>query len=116
MLRLFYEKDIDRTRFGFFSIAVIPLTILLTQNQNEQQNPLAVLTPGETAVRHVKGMMEAGFQIDTNTVEVIQQIKINDITLVLVQYSGHRMDGDVELCEMVLETKKTRLRTYPKNI
>lgn len=89
-----------------FGVAIILLTILLTQNQNEQKNPLAILTPGETAVRHAKGMTVAGYHIDPNTVKAIQQVEINDKVLVLVQYSGHRIEGDAELCEMVLEVKK----------
>lgn len=93
-------------------IAAILLAILLVQNSNEQQDLLTVLSLEETAVRHVKEMMEAGFLIDPNTVESIQQVEINDITLVLVQYSGHRIKGEVELCEMVLETQKTILNKW----
>lgn len=88
-------------------IAVILFTILLVWNPKEQQISLSVLTPEETAVRHVREMTQAGFHIDPNTVEAIQQVEISDLTLVLVQYSGHQIDGDVELCEMVLETEKT---------
>ena len=66
-----------------FGIAILLLTILLTPKQNEQQNPLAVSTPGEAAVRHAKEMTVAGYHIDPNTVEAIQQVEINDIVLVL---------------------------------
>ena len=91
----------------FFVVAIILLTILFTQNKNDLQNPLSVLTPEETAVRHAKGMTVAGFHIDPNTVEAIQQVDINDLVLVLVQYSGHRIEGDAELCEMVMEVEKS---------
>lgn len=94
-----------------FGITAILLTILLVRNPSKQ-NYLAVLTAEETAIRHVKGMTEAGIHIDRNTVEAIQQVKMDDITLVLVQYSGHRMRGDVELCEFVVETKKTLSKSW----
>jgi hypothetical protein len=89
-----------------FGVAVILLTILFTQNQNEQQNHPLVTTPGEIAVHHAKGMTVAGYHIDPNTVEAIQQVEINDLALVLVQYSGHQIEGNTELCEMVLELEK----------
>lgn len=88
-------------------IAAFLLIIWNVQNPIEQQKHFSVSTPGETAVRYVKGMAEAGFHIDTNTVKALQQVEINEMTLVLVQYSGRRIKGDVELCEMVLETKKS---------
>jgi len=98
---------------GFvFGIAIILLAILLTQNQIDQKNPLSFLTPKETAVRHAMGMTVAGYQIDPNTVEAIQQVEINDMVLVLVQYSGHRIEGDAELCEMVLEIEKKLLNQW----
>lgn len=92
-----------------FGIAVVLLAILLVQNSTEPKNSLSVLTPEETAVRHVKGMTQAGFHIDPNTVEAIQQVEINDMVLVLVQYSGHQIEGNAELCEMVLEVEKKLL-------
>ncbi len=95
-----------------FGIAILLLTILLTPKQNEQQNPLAVSTPGEAAVRHAKEMTVAGYHIDPNTVEAIQQVEINDIVLVLVQYSAHRIEGEAELCEMVLEIEKKPLHQW----
>lgn len=96
----------------FFVVAIILLTILFTQNKNDLQNPLSVLTPEETAVRHAKGMTVAGYHIDPNTVKAIQQVEINDMVLVLVQYSGHRIEGDAELCEMVLEIEKKLLNRW----
>lgn len=99
--------------FGLaFGIAAILLTILLAQNSTELKNPLSVLTPEETAVRHTKGMSVAGYHIDPNTVEAIQQVEINDMVLVLVQYSGHRIEGETELCEMVLEVEKKLLNQW----
>jgi hypothetical protein len=35
--------------------------------------------------------------------------------IVLVQYSGTRFGGDVDICEMVLETKKTQLNSWKVN-
>lgn len=93
-------------------IAIILLTILFTQNKDDLQNPLSVLTPSETAVRHAKGMTVAGYHIDPNTVEAIQQVEMNDMVLVLIQYSGHRIDRDAELCEMVLEVEKNPLNQW----
>lgn len=95
-----------------FGITVFLLAILLIQNSTEAKSPLSILTPEETAVRHVQGMAEAGFHIDPNTVEAIQQVEINGMVLVLVQYSGHRIEGGVELCEMVVEIEKKRLHTW----
>ena len=95
-----------------FGIAAVLLAILLVRNSIEPQNPLSVLTPEETAVRHAKGMMVAGFHIDPNTVEFIQKVEINDIFLVLVQYSGYKIEGDAELCEMVLEVEKKPLNQW----
>lgn len=93
-------------------IAAILLTILLVRNPKEQQISPSVLTAEETAARYVKEMTQAGFHIDPNTVEAIQRVEIADITLVLVQYNGHRIDGDVELCEMLLETEKTLINQW----
>lgn len=90
-------------------IVAVLLTFLLVQNWNELKNSLSVLSPAETAVRHAKGMTVAGFHIDPNTIEAIQQVEINDMVLVLVQYSAHRIGGDAELCEMVLEVEKKSL-------
>ncbi len=92
-----------------FGVAIVLLTILLTQNQNGHKNPLAVLKPGEIAVRHAKEMTVAGFQIDPKTVEAIQQVEIYDMVLVLVQYSGHRIEGDAELCQWILRVEKKPL-------
>ncbi len=57
-------------------------------------------------------MTEAGFHIDPNTVEAIQQVEINDMVVVLVQYSGHRIEGDAELCEIVLKIEKKLLNQW----
>lgn len=96
-------------------IAIILLTILLTQNKDVLQNPLSVLTPEETAVLYAKGMTLAGYHINPNTVEAIQQVKINDKVLVLVQYSGQRIDGNSELCEMLLEIEKQLFNQWKAN-
>lgn len=98
-----------------FGIAAFLLAFLLVQNSIEAKNPLWVLTPEEIAVRHAKEMTVAGFHIDPNTVEAIQQIDINDLVLVLVQYSGYQIDGDAELCEMVLEVKYQLLNQWEAN-
>jgi len=99
--------------FGLvIGIAVILLTFLLVQNSSGSKNPIWVLTPEETAVRHAREMTVAGFHIDPNTVEAIQQVDINDLVLVLVQYSGHQIEGDAELCEMVLEVEKKLLNQW----
>lgn len=107
-----YDSVMKKILIGLglaFGVAAIPFTILLAQNQKEQPYPLELLTPGETALRHAKVMTVAGYHIDPNTVKVIQQVEINDMVLVLVQYSGHRIEGDAELCEMVLEIDKKLL-------
>lgn len=95
-----------------FGIAAVLLAILLVRNSVEQQNPLSVFSPEGTAVRHAREMTVAGFHIDPNTVEAIQKVEINDMVLVLVQYGGHRIEGDAELCEMVLEVEKKPLNRW----
>lgn len=95
-----------------FVVAIILLAILFTQNQNDPQNPLSVSRPGEIAVRHVKEMTVAGYHIDPNTVEAIQQMELNDIVLVLVQYNGYQIEGNTELCEMVLEIELKLLNQW----
>jgi hypothetical protein len=93
-------------------IAAILLTLLLVQNPVKEQSPFSVSTPKKTAVRHVMKMTEAGFHVDTNTVEAIQKVVMNNLTLVLVQYSGHPIEGDAEQCEMIIETKESLLHHW----
>lgn len=89
-----------------FAIAAVLLVLLFIQSPSGLMNPRSFLTPEKAAVHYVKGMTEAGFHIDTNTVEAIQQVEINGMVLVLVQYSGFRIEGDAELCETLLEVEK----------
>jgi len=99
--------------FGLvIGIAVILLTFLLVQNSSGSKNPIWVLTPEESAVRHAREMTVAGFHIDPNTVEAIQRVEINNMVLVLVQYSGYQIEGVAELCEMVLEVEKKLLTQW----
>lgn len=63
--------------------------------------------PEEAAIRHVREMASPDMAIDMNTVNALQAVKMNDLTLVLVQYSGSRMNGNLELCEIVVETERT---------
>jgi len=89
-----------------FGFTLIFLAVLLVPKLGQQQNPLSVFTSEEVAVRYVQGQVQAGFRVDPNTVEPIQKFEVNGIILVLVQYSGHDIDGTVELCEMAIETDK----------
>lgn len=93
-------------------IAVFLLAFLLAKNLTDSKEAFSVLTPEDTAVSHAKGMSVAGYHIDPNTVEAVQQIEINGMVLVLIQYSGHRIDGDVEHCEMVVEIEKKLLNQW----
>ena len=95
-----------------FVVAIILLAILFTQNLNDPKNTLSVLSPEETAVRHAREMTVAGYHIDPNTVEAIQKVEINDMVLVLVQYNAYQIDGETELCEMLLEVEKKLLNQW----
>lgn len=89
-----------------FGFALIFLVAGLAIKSKDQQNPLSVLTAEEVAVGYVQGMTEAGFRLDPNTIEPIQKVEVNGISLVLVQYSGNRIEGTAELCEMAIETDR----------
>jgi hypothetical protein len=77
--------------------------------------PVIILTPEEAAIRHVREMETANFTIVNNSVEAIQAVALKDQVLVLVQYSGERLGGEVDICETVLETKKTQLNSWQVN-
>ncbi len=74
--------------------------------------PVMVLTPAEAAIHHVREMKTSNFAIVSNSVEAIQAIELKDLVLVLVQYSGTHPGGGVDICETVLETKKTQLNAW----
>lgn len=93
-------------------ILVIILALFLIQDLRKTANFSFVLKPEEVAVRHAKGMTVAGFRVDPNTVHAIQKVEINDLFLVLVQYSGQQNGGDIELCEMILEVEKKLLEGW----
>ncbi len=95
---------------ALFLLAAILLMIWL--NRTEIDVPSIVLTPEEAAVRHVREMETAYFTLASNSVEAVQTVALNDLVLVLVQYSGTRPGGGVDLCETVLETRKTQLNSW----
>jgi hypothetical protein len=69
-------------------------------------------TPEETAVQFVKEIRTGGFTINDNSVEAIQTTTVNDMVLVLVQYSGKNIEGGVETCEVALEIEKSRINGW----
>jgi hypothetical protein len=76
------------------------------------RTPTEGATPEDTAVSYVRKMTMDYFAINDNSVEAIQTVELKDLVLVLVQYSGTRRGGRVEICEMVLETEKTQLNSW----
>lgn len=76
---------------------------------------MIVLTPEYAAVRHIREMKTANFTIVSNSVEAIQAVELKNQVLVLVQYSGTRLGGGVDICETVLETQKTQLNGWKVN-
>jgi hypothetical protein len=78
----------------------------------EVQTASSVLLPEEAAIRHVREIGTTDVNIDMNTVKAIHKVKIKDLILVLVQYNRSRINGDIELCEMVVETEKTLLNQW----
>jgi len=64
-------------------------------------------TPEETAVQFVKELTTGSYSIYDSSVEAIQTTTVNDMVLVLVQYSGHNVEGGIETCEVVLEIEKS---------
>ena len=77
--------------------------------------PFIVLTPEEAAIRYAREMETANFTIFSNFVEAMQAVALKDQVLVLLKYSGTRFGGDVEICETVLETKKTQIDGWKVN-
>jgi hypothetical protein len=76
---------------------------------------IGVLTPEDAAVHHVQEMKTGNFTIISNSVEAIQAVALKDQVLVLVQYSGIRPGEGVNICETVLETRKTLLNGWQVN-
>lgn len=87
-------------------LAAILLIVWRDKTEIEILPPMDVLTPEDSAIRYVREMKLGNFTINSNSVEAIQTAELKDLVLVLVQYSGTRHEGGVELCEMVLETEK----------
>jgi hypothetical protein len=71
-----------------------------------------IITPEETAEQFVKEIKTADFTINDNTVQAIQTTTVNDMVLVLVQYSGKNIEGGVETCEVALEIEKSRINGW----
>lgn len=93
-------------------LAAILLMIWLNWTEIGTLAPWIVITPEEAAVRHVRRMETANFTIASNSVEAIQAIALQNQVLVLVQYSGTRPGSVVDICETVLETRRTRLNGW----
>ncbi len=93
-------------------LAAILLIIWLNRTEIGALTTRIVITPEEAAVRHVREMETANFTIISNSVEAIQAIALQNQVLVLVQYSGTRPGSGVDICETVLETRKTRLNGW----
>lgn len=89
-----------------FNIMLISLIVWLDQ-KSIGVHPLSVgLTADEIAVNYVKETESDEFTIDRNTVEAVQQVEMDGLVLVLVQYRGYKVDGEMELCEIVVKTEK----------
>jgi hypothetical protein len=97
---------------ALFLLAAILLIVWWARTEIEVPTPMIVLTPEYAAVRHVREMKTANFTIVSNSVEAIQAVELKDQVLVLVQYSGTRLGGGVDICETVLETQKTPLNGW----
>lgn len=89
-------------------IAALIFAFLAVWPYFTQSNIISGLSPEDTAVRYVKEISEASFQIDPDTVEAIQNAEVNGAFLVLVQYSGSSIEDGAKLCEMVVEVRKVR--------
>jgi hypothetical protein len=98
-----------------FLLAAVFLILWGKKTEIQVLPPVIILTPEEAAIRHVREMETANFTIVSNSVEAIQAVALKDQVLVLVQYSGTRFAGDVDICETVLETKKTPLNSWKVN-
>ncbi len=88
----------------FYSTILLFFALILTNCSLVKQN--VPLTPEEAAIQHVRDTNQADFRIDKNSVNAIQISEINDLILVLVQYSGNHITGGAKTCEMVLEAYK----------
>ena len=93
-------------------LATILLMIWWNRTEIGALAPRIVLTPEDAAVRHVRGTETVNFTVASNSMEAVQSVALQDQVLVLVQYSGTRPEGGVDICETVLETKKTRLNGW----
>lgn len=93
-------------------LAAILLMIWLIRTELGALTPRIILTPEEAAVHHVREMETANFTIVSNSVDAIQATALQNQVLVLVQYSGTRPGSGVDICETVLETRKTRLNGW----
>ncbi len=99
----------------FFFLAAFLLVIWLNRSEIDVPTPKIVFTPEGAAVHHVLEMDTANFTIVKNSVEAIQAVALKDQVLVLVQYSGTRLGGGMDICETVLETEKTQLNGWKTN-
>ncbi len=93
-------------------VAAILLMIWLNRTEIDVSTPVIVLTPEDTAVRHVREMETANFTLFSNSVEAVHSVALKDQVLVLVQYSGTRLEGGVDICETVLETRNTQMNGW----
>jgi hypothetical protein len=97
-------------RIKIFAGLLFLFSFLLASCSEKPQGVL--LTPEETAIQFVKEIKAGDFTIDANSVEAIQTTTVKDMVLVLVQYSGHNIEGGVETCEVVLEIEKSRINDW----
>lgn len=93
------------------SAGLLLLFSLLLASCSEKSQGMK-FTPEETAVQFVKELATGGFSIDDNSVEAIQTTTVNDMVLVLVQYSGKNIEGGMETCEVALEIEKSRINGW----
>jgi hypothetical protein len=93
-------------------LAAMLLMIWLNRAEIGALTPWIVLTPEDAAVRYVRETITANFTVTGNSVEAAQAVTLKDQVLVLVQYRGTRPGGGVDICETVLETRKTGLNGW----
>jgi hypothetical protein len=93
-------------------LAAMLRMIWLDRTEIGAQTSWIVVTPEDAAVRHVREMITADFTLTGNSIEAAQSIALEDQVLVLVQYSGIRRGGGVDICVTVLETRKTLLNGW----
>jgi hypothetical protein len=93
-----------RTLIPCFIFLLLFTTLPLSGCSNIQS--FLPITPEDSAIRYVKEMKAGDFNIFIDSIETVQKVKLNKHLLVLLQYSGTRMGGGAETCELVVETDK----------